>query len=279
MTRHAPLLGASLALALSASVLAQAGKADTSVKAVVSAAAAYVERYNAKMQYVLADEVATQRLARAHAAGVVTRTTKADLFITFLPAESAWIAARDVREVDGAPVNDANNIRAMMERAPLSRLGTVIAQKNAQFNIGSISRTFNEPTLALLILTDKHRGRFKFDVSSAAEAKEGWVTIAFKEHDRPTLISGTNGAPVYTSGVFQVDPATGRVEFTRLELSMETVTAKIETTYAEDAKLKLWVPALMREAYRQTARGFEETINCESTYTNYRKFDTSVIIK
>jgi hypothetical protein len=271
-----PLLSAWLALSLSAGVFAQAS-VSTSTKSVVAAAAAYVESYNAKMQYVLADELATQRVTFAGPVHDQKRTTKADVFITFLPAESVWIAARDVREVDGTAVNDENNIRAMMARAPLSRLGAVIAQKNAQFNIGSISRTFNEPTLALLIMTDKHRGRFKFDGKRAPGDTR--VTLSFKEQGRPTLIVGTNGAPVYTTGALVVDPATGRIESTRLELTMGTVTAKIETTYAEDAKLNFWVPSLMRETYLQTARGFEEEIDVESRYSNYRKFDTSVIIK
>lgn len=279
MNVRAARLGASLALTLSAAVLAQPAKIDLSAKAVVSAAARYVDGYNAKMQYVLADELATQQLTRASSADAIRRTTKADLFITFLPAESVWIAARDVREVDGSPVNDLDNIRTMMERAPLSRLGAVIAQKNAQFNIGSVSRTFNEPTLALLIMTDKHRGRFKFDRVAISGDAQPRVTISFKEQDRPTLIAGTNGAPVYTYGVFLIEPATGRVELTRLRLTKGSVTAEVETTYAEDAKLKIWVPSRMRETYAQAAKGFEEQINVESTYTNYRKFDTTVIIK
>jgi len=41
----------------------------------------------------------------------------------------------------------------------------------------------------------------------------------------------------------------------------------------------LWVPTLMRETYTQTAKGLEEMVGCETTYTNYRKFETSAIIK
>lgn len=262
-------------------LLAPAPQVDTSTKAVVAAASAYVDDYSTKMQNVLADELATQRVTHSGPVqmGDQNRTTKADLFITFLPAESVWIAVRDVREVDGTVVDDPNNIRVLMERTPLARLGGVIAQKNSQFNIGNISRTFNEPTLALLVLSSKHKGRFKFDLVSSTPGASSRVTVSFKERDRPTLIVGTNGAPVYTSGEISIDAATGRVEFTRLELTSGSVTAKIETTYGEDSKLKLWVPMLMREAYKQTAKGANESISCESTYTNYRKFETRAIIK
>ena len=279
MTTAAPLAGALLVIAASTIGAAQTARVDTSAKATIRAASAYVDDYNTKMQYVLADELATQRVAGRGAGDVWTRTTKADLFVTFLPAESVWIAVRDVREVDGTPVNDPDNIRMLMNRAPLARLGSVIAEKNSRFNIGNISRTFNEPTLALLILTAKHRDRFRFDRVSASSDASPRVTISFKEEDRPTLITARNGAPVFTSGAFLIDAVTGRVEFTRLEVKMGPVTGKVETTYSEDPKLKLWVPSVMRETYKQSARGYEETIGVESTYTNYRKFETSVIIK
>lgn len=110
----------SLLVAAMASVLAaaQTPAADTSAKSVVAAASAYVESYSAKMQNVLADELATQRVTRNGPVHDWKRTTKADLFITFLPVESVWIAARDVREVDGAIVDDPDNIRVLMERSP-----------------------------------------------------------------------------------------------------------------------------------------------------------------
>lgn len=267
----------------SAVMAAQTRTADTSLKAVVGAASAYVESYSAKMQNVLADEEATQHATRDVALPdwmrITSRKTKADIFITFLPSESVWIAARDVREVDGATVDDPDNIRALMERTPRSRLGAVIAKKNSQFNIGNISRTFNEPTLALLVLSAKHKDRFKFERKGISQGASPRVTIAFKEEDRPTLISTSAGAPVYTFGELVIDAATGRVEHTKLELKMSSVRAKIETEYSDSPKLNLWVPVSMRETYEQTAKGAEEIIRCESAYTNYRKFETSVIIK
>ena len=267
----------------SAVIVAQTPAADTSAKAVVAAATEYVEGYSTKMQNVLADELAVQRASRDDALHetprTTSRTTKADMFITFLPAESVWIAARDVREVDGTVVDDPDNIRALMERTPLSRLGAVIAKKNSQFNIGNISRTFNEPTLALLVMSRKHKNRFEFERTAVSQGATPRVTISYKEKSRPTLISTNTGAPVYTYGDLLVDAATGRVEHTRLELKLGSVRAKIETVYGDNQKLKLWVPVSMNETYEQTARDAKETITCESTYTNYRKFETSVIIK
>lgn len=254
-------------------------RVDTSPKAVLAAASAYVDAYNPKMQNVLADEVAVQRVFSPDETEINTRTTRADFFLTYVPADTTWITVRDVREVDGKAVDDPDNIRVLMERAPLWRMGSVIADKNSRFNIGNITRTFNEPTLALLTVTRKHRDRFKFDRVAAATASSPRVTMAFKEHDRPTLVTGTNGAPAFSTGELVIDARSGRVEHTIVQFVLGTITANIETTYSENAKLKLWVPSVMRETYAQTAKGFEQTIKCESTYTNYRKFETSAIIK
>ena len=281
MNRRAPLAGAWLALG-AAALSAQAGriqKPDTSIKAVVSAASAYVEAYNPKMQNVLADEVAVQRVLAPGGTEIQARTTRADFFLTYLAADTTFIAVRDVRDVDGAAVDDPDNIRAMMQRAPLGRLGSAIAQKNSRFNIGAITRTFNEPTLALLVLTKRHRDRFKFDSSGAASGSSPRITIKFKERDRPTLVADTNGMPAFSSGQMTIDPATGRVEHTVIEFSLKSITARIETTYVEDAKLKVSVPSVMRETYEAIGNGLDQTIKCVSTYTNYRKFETSAIIK
>ena len=53
---------------------------------------------------------------------------------------------------DGAPVTDADDIRTLIQSTPLRRLGAVIAEKNARYNIGNVRRTFNEPTFALLVV-------------------------------------------------------------------------------------------------------------------------------
>lgn len=268
-----------IVLAASAVVSAQPAKIDTSTKAIVSAAARYVDAYNPKMQNVLADEVAVQRVIAPDGSETATRITRADFFLTYVPADTTWIAVRDVRDVDGQAVDDPNNIRVMMDRSPLWRMGLVIAEKNSRFNIGNITRTFNEPTLALLIVTQKHSDRFKFDAGAVSPGASPSVTLRFKEQDKPPLVAGTNGAPAFSVGEMIVDAASGRIERTSMQFVLGTITARIETTYAEDPKLKLWVPSVMRETYTQSAKGFEQTIRCVSTYTNYRKFETSAIIK
>lgn len=277
VNRRAP--GAALLIALALTTIhAQDQKIDTSVKAVVAAAGEYVTKYQRDMAYVLADELATQVVTGQDGERIGSRTTRAEIFLTYLPNEGTWIAVRDVREVDDAAVNDADDIGSLIRRAPLARLGAVIAEKNSRFNIGDVRRTFNEPTIGLLVASPVHHGRFKFDRVAVSRGAAPMVTLKFTERERPTLISGTFGEPVFTRGEFDVDAASGRIERTHMEMTLGPVRASLTTAYALDPKLNLWVPSVMSERYEQTA-GTRQTITVETTYTHYRRFDTTVIIK
>ena len=278
MRRHGPVGALVAALAL-VSLHAQDQQIDTSVKAVVAAAGDYVVKYQRDMAYVLAVELSSQVVTGIDGERIGSRQTRAEIFLTYLPNEGTWIAVRDMREVDGAAVNDPDDIGTLIRRAPLSRLGAVIAEKNSRFNIGDVRRTFNEPTIGLLVASPVHTRRFKFRRVAVSRGVPPVVTLAFTEHDRPTLISGTFGEPVFTRGELDVDAASGRIERTRMDMTLGPVRASLATTYAPDAKLNLWVPSVMSERYEQTAGALRQTITVETTYTNYRRFDTSVIIR
>lgn len=252
---------------------------DTSVKAIVAAAGEYVRQYQQDLSFVLAEEDSTQHVERPDGWPIAHRRTRAEFFLTYLPVEGNWISVRDVREVDGKTVQDPDDIRALIQRAPLWRLAAVIAEKNSRFNIGDVRRTFNEPTIGLLVINPFHQRRFKFERVAVSKGASPVVTLKFTERDRPTLISGVGGEPVFTRGEIDVEAATGRVERTRVEMTLGPVRASLTTAYAPDGKLDLWVPAVMSERYQQTAGALRQTITVESQYANYRRFDTSVIIK
>ena len=184
-----------------------------------------------------------------------------------------------MHEVDGQPVEDPDNVRSLILRAPLSSLGRTIADKNSRFNIGDVKRTFNEPTIGLLVLSTFQQRRFKFDRVAATTGPSPVVTLKFSERDRPTLITGQSGEPVYMRGDVDIDVMTGRVQRTHVELTLGSVKAALTTAFSPDAKLNLWVPRSMNERYEQTAGALKQSISVETEYTNYRRFDTSVVIK
>ena len=89
----------------------------------------------------------------------------------------------------------------------LEASGAIVAEKNARYNIGGVTRTFNEPTLALLVVSEPHRSRFKFDRTRVTARDTGpLVTLGFRERERPTLVRGANGESVFAKGDLDVDP-------------------------------------------------------------------------
>ena len=253
---------------------------DTSAKAILAAASAYLTDYEPKLSYLLADEAYTQRVDDRGGAATATRTMQSEVFLTYLPVQHEWITVRDIATVDGRPVEDRQDLQTLLAHAPVADLARTLAEQNARFNIGGIERTFNDPTIGLQIVEPRNRSRFKFD-RARVETDGGppIVVLSFKEHDRPTMISWANGEPVYSTGEIAIEAGTGRVRQTTIELDTKGVRASVATTYGDDERLGLWVPRALTEHYERTSGTPRQTITCEATYTNYRKFDVNVIIK
>ena len=55
--------------------------------------------------------------------------------------------------------------------------------------------------------------------------------------------------------------------------------AQLTTTFTENEKLKLWLPATMQERYTHSSPRLKETVVVESTYTNYRRFEVTAQIR
>src|ERR1017187_3284218 len=157
-----------------------------SVKAALEAATAYVEAYEPKFSYLLADEDFTQHVFDSAGSETAKRVTKGEFFLTYLPVQRAWMAVRDVAEVDGVVVPNRPDLGGLLKSAPLYQLAAVLASQNARFNIGRIDRNFAEPTLALAIVERGTRDRFKFAVIHVETLSDATVvTLSFKERDRP----------------------------------------------------------------------------------------------
>jgi hypothetical protein len=57
------------------------------------------------------------------------------------------------------------------------------------------------------------------------------------------------------------------------------ITATLETTYAPDENVGMWVPVRFTERYSVGSKDQEDVTTCDSIYTNYRRFDVTVRIK
>jgi hypothetical protein len=253
---------------------------DTSAKSVLAAADQYLSTYQQQLTFLLADETYQQDVFNDDAATpTASRAMTGELFVTFLAPDRAWLAVHDVATIDGSPVPDRDDLRAMLAREPVAGVARRLVERNAQFNIGHIVRNFNEPTLGLLVLDPRRRRQFKFIRKNVdRDGATTLVTLAFKETDRPTLVRGMDGSDVYSSGTLTIEPGTGRIRRTEIDFTYATIVAQLATTYARDTKLDLWVPATFVERYARR-RPTRELILCQANYTDWRRFEVQVKIQ
>ena len=168
---------------------------ETTTRALVSAASKYVTKYQQEFAFLIADESYSQTRIDA-GSKAQHRLLKSEFFLTYLPADNEWVAVRDVLDVDGTPVANREELRTLLAKGGEIRglISQVIA-RNARYNIGSTTRNFNEPTLALLLVGDKRVNDVKFDRRGVEREGAATVaTLAFEERGRPTLVRGPGGS-------------------------------------------------------------------------------------
>ncbi len=251
-------------------------RTDTSLEAVLAKASAYLQDYRDKLSYVMATERSKQRLVGGFAGSIGTDETLAsDVYFVYIPADKVWMAVRDVEIVDGKTIKDRDNVRDILNSGQVGA-ARALKDRNARYNLGTILRNFNEPTLSLLVLDNEHRGRFTFVKQSA---RGNAVTISFLEHAQPTLIIDTGGRAAYSSGEFTIDAATGQIEKATLKVRLSGgIDSTLTTTYRQDRKLGMAVPAKFDEQYDLGGKRAEK-VTSTSTYSDYSRFDVSVRIK
>lgn len=271
---------------------AQAARPDVSEKALTSAAVNYVAEYEKQFAFLIADEEYRQTLFDADGRKSKTRLIKAELFLTYLPADGEWIAVRDVLEVDGEPIKDREDLRALLAKREQIRLVRQLTSRNSRYNLGRVERNFNEPTLPLLLLDAKRTPRIRFDRKRVTRENDVTLAVlAFEEREAPTLVATPNAGAVRAKGEFLLDAATGTIRRTLFQLTRPGIDVTLETIYAKDEKLKLWLPSVFTERYESggniggirvsssAARASKELVECEAKYTNYRRFEVTARIK
>lgn len=258
----------------------RAKPADTSPRAVLAAASGYLKTYQTALEFVLADEVTVQEVFDERNRRTARRQTTGDFFLSYVAADGGWLSVRDISVVDGRPVDAGDDLRGLLNRGSMARIGRALADRNARYNIGSVTRNFNDPMLALVILDPKHQSRFRFERREVTATETGpLVTLSFTERDRPTLILGSDMSPVYTRGELTIDAATGRLQRSFITMKDGPTTASLTTTFAKVDKMDLWLPSVLLERYEHATSQHKEQVLVESKYTNFRKFGVTVRIR
>jgi hypothetical protein len=196
-------------------------------------------------------------------------------------ASGGWLGYRDVMEVDGKPVADrGGRLQALFRSGtPDLQAARRIADEGARYNIGSVSRNFNVPTTVLFFFHAGNLSRFTFR-RSGRERIDGVDTLVidFREERTPTLIMNSSGKDVPASGTLWVNPVDGVVVRSRLELrefDSAGSRATVDVVYRKDPAVGMWVPSRMTERYTAGT----ETTTTVATYTDFKRFQTSVKIK
>jgi hypothetical protein len=305
---------ASLTCLLVALPAAAQGK-PPALRDVMARAAAYVQDYAEALLSVVGTEHYTQWLElRGRPGGTGTRQLVSEFAL--VRTADDWVGFRDVYEVDGKPVRDRQDrLLQLFAESPATAFaeGRRIADESSRYNIGSVQRNFNMPTMALSFVRAKNQARFKFKKAGedTVDGMSVWK-VAYEEKQTPTFIRTPEGKSRPATGTLWIVPADGRVLRTYLEIAVESKremsnpkmessvqpagtpgtdqewtdrrmrsAASVSVSYGVDARLGLMVPTEMRESYEgplgaaRTTNVDGQRIVCRATYSDFRRFETS----
>jgi hypothetical protein len=246
---------------------------------IVDRAVAYVAEFQRRLGSVVSEErynqFASESPSLSGRSASLERVTLTSDFLLLQVQGRGWTPFRDVFERNGVRVRDRDERLAKLflqepSQSALEQARKIVSE-GTRYNIGSIERTINVPTLPLNFLTDVHRRRFTYEVVKRDE-REGTV-IEFQEVKIPTYILTTGGRNLPVSGRFRIDEATGVVRSTELDAEDDDVEAHIKITYRYDGAMQMWVPARMDERYKDRNRRSE--VWGVATYSRFRRFSVS----
>ena len=178
---------------------------------------------------------------------------EANVFLLRVPGRQGFVVYRDVYRAGGQDVTDhTERLQHLLTVQTADSLAQAqrLTDASARYNVGSINRNVNTPTMAFEFLTEANIGRLQLR-EAARETIDGLacVVVAFDETARPTLVRGERGADVPARGRYWIDPITGAVPRAIVEFDTGGYSGRIEVRLARHPALKAWVPVEMSEAW------------------------------
>jgi len=290
-TFHATIVSACFAITLAGPV---ASSEPESLAAVLARAGAYVAEFHRQLSTIVGEERYVQdwKAVQSGRHPVTTELQHRELVsdvVLVKPRGAAWMTFRDVFEVNGAAVRDRDDrLAQLVRRGSPSTNDSVrtILDESSRYNIGDIKRNLNTPVLALLFLELANQPRFKWarttDNSLATVPRESetpgafrvtteiWV-VAYDEKWPGTMIRTTELKDFPARGRFWIDPATGRVLMSELQMQNRQIKATIDVSFQSEPLLGLLVPIEMRERYEGRSTG--SLIEGHATYGRFRPLE------
>ena len=249
----------------------------------------YVVRYERELSGIVAEEHYTQATDMSDRPYLTHRELKSDLLLVQAQGRDGrgFIQFRDVFEVDGESVRDRSErlVKLFVNPTVASRdEALAIMRESSRYNIGSVERNVNVPVLALSFMHPRYQPRFKFtmDAESAGvprgmpKASNFSVSVDvrvlnFSEIGTPPLIDSRDRRGAAKShGRVWVEPDTGRILMTELNIDTPTVRSTIQVSYQSEPVVGFLVPVEMRERYVMPKQNYQMTGT--ATYGNFRQF-------
>lgn len=240
---------------------------------------AYVAKYEEALAGIVAEEryqqVFSQRTAAYPAPVRLTRRElKSEIGFAWFPEPGTWFGFRDVLEVDGKLIPDRQSRLEQLfvdRQFPSDEQLARVAEASARFNIGPVRRNFNLPTMTLLIASPANAGRCSFELRGYDVIDGVRVAmVAFAETASPTLIT-REGHDWRSRGLLWLEPDSGRIWRTDLQLSDRDMDVRLTTWFGLDERLNLMVPVRMREMYDYPERS-DAYVEATAEYSNVRRF-------
>jgi len=264
---------------------ATAAQNTLTLDAVIARASAYVVTYVEDLSNVVMEEEYQQTYFRGDGL-LPSHSELVSEFLLMRVEEDAgqWVGFRDVFELNGRMLRDRQDRLASLFLGLNTNAfaqARRISEESARYNLGSTDRTFNVPTYALFFLHPANRTRFRFEQAGqgCAGIDTAW-DVTFEEITYPTMARGYQGISLPARGRFCLDPQSGLVYESQLQLNHPRVgsgrpatDASARVTFELEPRLQLWVPVEMRDSVSEQGGG--RMVNT-ARYRNYRQFDVIV---
>ena len=244
-------------------------------------------------RFLIADEEYTQTLFDADGRKTQTRLIKAEMFLTYLPADGEWIAVRDVIEVDGEPVKDREDLRALLAKRERAASGQAahVAKFPLQPRAGRAELQRAHASAPAPRQRSGRRGSSSTGSVSRAKTTSRWRSWRSRNAKRPRWSRRRTRAPFAPRASSCSTRRRERFDERSFSSRGPASTSSSRPSYVKDDKLNLWLPSVFTERYESgssiggmrlssyAARASKELVECEARYTNYRRFEVTARIK
>ena len=272
------MLRPSVVLALAIGLAAQ----PASVDALLERLDAYLDRYEAELSTLIADEDFRQEEPQLPGnARPLLRRLESEVAFLRLPGDGDWIGFRRVKRVNRKPVDDRHEtLTALLSIASTDSIAQakLLVAQSSEHNLGN-PRTINMPGLPLELIHQRHRRRFDVTLEGRDRVRgHNVVKLLFTERAAPSIVFFGGQLALLSRVHAWLDPQSGELHRAQVlfasDASQRTL-PRLEVEFERDAALRLLVPSRMNELFLLQAGGLGIG---RATYSNFRRFQTSARI-